>query len=413
VSVGIEADQMAFQLYNGGILAQKCGDKLDHGVLLVGYGSEDGIDYWKVKNSWGGAWGEDGYIRLKRGVPIHAGECGIRAAASYPVVHAGTMKSDRYRTAFNEFITKYGRVFQNAEEEETRFHIFRSNYKFIETQNELNHSYVLAVNDFADQAPSEFQTERLGLMQPPAGQLWAGLPHLGTHRYSGAKLPTSIDWARQGAVTPLKNQGTCGSCWAFSTTGALEGAWQVATGKLVSLSEEQLVDCSKENHGCGGGSMDLAFKYLKDHAACTEESYAYKGKAGACRASNCSVGIPSGSVTGYKDVPADDMNALMEAVLQQPVSVAIEADQMAFQLYKGGILTQKCGDKLDHGVLLVGYGSEDGINYWKVKNSWGAMWGEDGYIRLKRGLPKAGECGIKSAPSYPVVHSVKETVFVV
>ncbi|CAJ1329640.1 unnamed protein product [Effrenium voratum] len=162
--------------------------------------------------------------------------------------------------------------------------------------------------------------------------------------------------------------------------------------------------------GCNGGSMDLAFQYLEKYDVCTEQSYPYTAKQGKCHETNCTVGVPKGSIVGFKDVSPKDMDALMEAVSQQPVSVAIEADQTAFQLYKGGILTQECGKKLDHGVLLVGYGTENGVDYWKVKNSWGANWGENGYIRMKRGVPKDGECGIKDDPSYPVVKKAAEIV---
>jgi len=305
--------------------------------------------------------------------------------------------------AFRDFVERHGRRYASEEEEQWRFAMFNKSYAYVEAENAKGKPYTLAVNEFADQSPDEFQAGRLGFRT--SGKLWAGLPYLGTHRYSGAELPSAIDWTAKGAVTPPKNQGQCGSCWSFSTTGALEGAWQVATGKLVSLSEQQLVDCSKgQNQGCKGGSMDLAFEYLEKHAVCTEESYPYKAKDGTCQQTSCSTGIPLGAVTGFKDVAADDDKALMEAVAKQPVSVAIEADQMAFQLYKGGVLTKECGDKLDHGVLIVGYGTEDGVDYWKVKNSWGAAWGESGYVRLQRhSSKKAGECGINSQPSYPVV----------
>jgi len=209
-------------------------------------------------------------------------------------------------------------------------------------------------------------------------------------------------------VTPVKNQQQCGSCWAFSTTGSLEGAWQIASGKLVSLSEQQLVDCSKAegNMGCGGGLMDNGFKYLEENAACTEESYPYLAKNGQCTASSCTVGVPKGSVTGFKDVETDDEQALMEAVSKGPVSIAIEADHQAFQFYSGGVLKKACGTRLDHGVLVVGYGESNGVKFWKVKNSWGESWGEQGYIELEReNSPdgKAGECGLLSQPSYPVV----------
>merc|ERR1712060_460193 len=139
------------------------------------------------------------------------------------------------------------------------------------------------------------------------------------------------------------------------------------------------------------------------NAICTEDSYPYKARAGTCEASSCTVGLPKGDVTGFKDVAKDDMQALMEAVTQQPVSIAIEADRSAFQLYRSGILSSTCGTSLDHGVLLVGYGTEDGKDYWKVKNSWGTTYGENGYVRLLRGKGGAGECGLLSQPSYPVV----------
>merc|ERR1719169_273073 len=242
-------------------------------------------------------------------------------------------------------------------------------------------------------------------VRPKLEAQWGGLAYLGRHEYSGATLPDSIDWSKKGAVTPIKNQGQCGSCWSFSTTGSLEGAWEIATGKLVSLSEQQFVDCSKSfgNMGCNGGLMDNAFKYAEQNALCTEESYPYKAKAGTCAASSCTVGIPKGGVTGFKDVAKGDLQALEEAVAQQPVSIAIEADQRIFQMYHSGVLSGTCGTKLDHGVLAVGYGTLSGTDYWKVKNSWGASWGAEGYILLEKGKNSAGECGIKMQPSYPVV----------
>jgi len=149
--------------------------------------------------------------------------------------------------------------------------------------------------------------------------------------------------------------------------------------------------------------MNRAFEYLEKTDLCTEESYAYSAKQGECAQSNCTVGIQAGSITGFHDVDQNEEQALLEAVMQQPVSVAIEADQMAFQLYKTGILSKQCGSKLDHGVLAVGYGTENGVDYWKVKNSWGPNWGEGGYIRIERGIPNAGECGINAAGTYPEV----------
>jgi KDEL-tailed cysteine endopeptidase len=314
-----------------------------------------------------------------------------------------------HKVAFERFMEKYEKTYKSAEEKATRFAIFVENRVFIHRMNmEEDQTATFAINEFADLTWHEFRSVYVGGYKPTLEQQWEGLPHLGTHKYSGAELPTEIDWTTKGAVTPVKNQQQCGSCWAFSTTGSLEGAWQIAHGKLVSLSEQQLVDCSKKegNMGCRGGLMDNGFKYVKENTLCTEESYPYTAADGQCKADKCTAGIPKGGVTGYQDVATDDEQALMEAVSKGPVSIAIEADHQAFQFYKGGVLKKACGTQLDHGVLVVGYGGADGAKFWKVKNSWGASWGMNGYIELERGTSpdgKAGECGLLSQPSYPVV----------
>ena len=221
---------------------------------------------------------------------------------------------------------------------------------------------------------------------------------------NSSALPLEVDWTTKGAVTPVKNQGQCGSCWAFSTTGSTEGAWFIKTGELVSLSEQQLVDCSGSfgNQGCNGGMMDDAFQYIiKNGGICEESAYVYTGTDGTC--SQCN---PVAKISSFVDVTPNNTQALMIAVAQQPVSVAVEADGFDWQFYFGGVVTDSCGLNLDHGVLVVGYGTDATQgDFWKVKNSWGPGWGEQGYIRIGRGskFDAAGECGILMDPSYPIV----------
>jgi len=327
----------------------------------------------------------------------------FRLASGVTVALAAAGQPD-YEREWKAFTDKYQKVYNGEDEKSHRFGIFKDNLDIITKANAQNLGYTLGVNVFADLTGDEVAAQYTGLKPE---KMWADLPHLGTMEYSGKALADSVDWTTKGAVTPVKNQGQCGSCWAFSTVGSLEGAWQIAGNPLTSFSEQQFVDCDKgSDQGCNGGLMDNAFKYAERNAICTEASYSYKGRGGTCQASSCSVGIPQGDVTGYKDVARDNEQALMEAVEKQPVSIAVEADKSAFQLYSGGVLSSTCGSNLDHGVLLVGYGTENGQDYWKVKNSWGTSFGEDGYIRLKRGKGGAGECGLLSGPpSFPVVSS--------
>jgi len=218
--------------------------------------------------------------------------------------------------------------------------------------------------------------------------------------------PASVDWVTQGVVTPIKNQGDCGSCWAFSTTGAIECEYAIKNGELNSLSEQQLVDCSisEGNLGCAGGDMDAAFKYVqKEGGLCSEASYPYTASDGVCKSSSC--GTLYDPITTHTDVTSDDETSLINAAAVGCVSVAIEADQYAFQYYSSGILSGTCGTSLDHGVLVVGYGVDGTQDYWLVKNSWGTTWGEEGYVQICRACDKngkEGECGINMEPSYPV-----------
>jgi len=306
-----------------------------------------------------------------------------------------------YRHNFAQFMNKYNKKY-NKEDLVYRFKVFKANMDFIDQHNTQNLSYTLGMNKFGDMPFHEFHAKYTGLNHVKRDYIRSRnqpeAPLLGAHESD----PTSIDWRTKNAVTPVKDQGQCGSCWAFSATGSMEGAWAIKKTALVSLSEQQLVDCSTSqgNEGCNGGLMDYAFEYvIANKGITTETAYPYKAVDGRCnKAVKSAVTISS-----YKDIKANDDASMQAAVVLGPVSVAIEADQPAFQFYKSGVFADtSCGTSLDHGVLAVGYNTLSNVKYWIVKNSWGSDWGNKGYIWMAR-KSGAGECGINMESSYPVV----------
>jgi len=303
--------------------------------------------------------------------------------------------------SFSEWAKAHGKTYPSKEELVLRRSVYAANVAKITAHNAANQGWTMAVNKFSDLTAAEWKAAYTGgyrAKEKRSQNVDLSLLH-------GTALPASVDWTTKGAVTPVKNQGQCGSCWAFSTTGSTESSYFISSGTLLSISEQELVDCAgKEgNQGCNGGLMDYGFQYIIDNKGiCTEASYPYTAKDGTCKSITCTKsGI---TVTGFTDVPTDSETALMTAIVQQPISIAVEADQSSFQSYAGGVMTQACGVNLDHGVLVVGYGALAGKDFYKVKNSWGADWGSKGYIMLGRGATyngNKGQCGIQMDPSFP------------
>ena len=306
---------------------------------------------------------------------------------------------------FTNFQERFRKRYENMQEMETRFQIFTSNLRNIILHNlDLTQNFTMGVNQFTDLTPQEFKDQYVGGLKTEVGSYGCK-----SFSSSASGSPSSIDWREKSAVTSVKDQGQCGSCWTFSSTGAVEGAWAIATGKLIDLSEQELVDCAvgREygSHGCSGGQMEGAFKFIIENGQCSAASYPYTSgttkTGGSCQ--KCS---PAAEITSCSDVKPNDQISLKAAVAKQPIAIAIEADTRYFQSYSSGILTSSsCGTNLDHGVLIVGYGTENGQDYWLVKNSWGTSWGDNGYVKIARSSSTndPGICGIAMDPSFPTV----------
>jgi len=275
---------------------------------------------------------------------------------------------------------------------------YDDNIQFIKDHNSKNSSYEVGINQFIN------TTYTNGTSNESSHYIHQN--HDMINILDTKQVPKEVDWRHKGAVSSVKNQLECGSCWAFSAVGAVEGGWSLKHHQLYNLSEQELVDCSGYlgNKGCDGGSMDNAFQYIIQNGICSNVSYPYNGSDGQCQNQTCTKQV---HIDTYYDVAHNNEKQLEKAVAKQPVSVAIQANQQSFQLYKQGIYSDPdCGNNLDHGVLVVGYGYDEWyeMKYWIVKNSWGSSWGDNGYIRMVKGIEKPeGQCGIAMDASYPVI----------
>ena len=325
----------------------------------------------------------------------------LLAATFFAVSNAQTfLNENEIWSHFTNFQEKFVKKYENVEELETRFAVFRENFRNIVIHNlDRSQNFTMGINQFTDLTPEEFKAQMIRGLKAPVGSFGCG-----SFSNSASGAPASIDWRTKGAVTTVKDQGQCGSCWTFSSTGAMEGAWAIAKGQLIDLAEQELVDCAGLKYGsmgCNGGQMEGAFKFIIENGQCAASSYPYTAKDGTCH--SCTA---VAHATSCADVKPNDQLSLKAAVAKQPVAVAIEADTKYFQSYSGGVLTSSsCGTSLDHGVLAVGYGEENGQKYWLVKNSWGTSWGEQGYVKIGRSesTNDAGICGIAEQPSFPTV----------
>lgn len=301
-------------------------------------------------------------------------------------------------TEFNQFTSKHNRTYISRKEHIQRKHVFMQNMRFIQSKNRANLGYTLAVNHLADRTDLELKALR-------------GYKH--TTGYNGGEpfpyksvnlldYPPSIDWTLRGAVTPVKDQSVCGSCWSFGTTGAVEGAYFMKNKKLAVLSQQALIDCSwgYGNNGCDGGEDFRSYQWIMKHGLPTEDDYGpYLGQDGFCHIANVSL---TAHIAGFVNVTVNNEDALKLALSKQgPISVAIDASQKSFSFYSNGVYydphCKNSPDGLDHAVLLVGYGNLDSKPFWQIKNSWSTYWGNQGYVLIST---KDNNCGVMTSPTY-------------
>ncbi|XP_039137325.1 senescence-specific cysteine protease SAG39-like [Dioscorea cayenensis subsp. rotundata] len=307
--------------------------------------------------------------------------------------------SDRH----NQWMLEHGRAYKDVIEKQHHFEIYKKNVEFIDSFNAGDHKFKLVANHFADLTNEEFRAMYNGFRLSSTDSSKAK----SSFKYENiTAVAEFVDWRTKGAVTHVKNQQQCSCCWAFSAVAAMEGAIKLSTGNLISLSEQEVVDCDVygEDHGCNPSFTDGAYKFIiQNGGLTTETNYPYMATQGTCNRQKAA--SHAAQINGYEEVPANNEAALLMAVANQPVSVTIDASGSAFRFYSNGVFNGPCGTELDHAVTAVGYGQDsDGTKYWLIKNSWGESWGEEGYIRMERDVEYAqGLCGIAMQASYPTI----------
>jgi len=331
----------------------------------------------------------------------------ITILVAFIVLHVKANDINEWKT----WMLQFNKIYNDAEEESFRYSVWAENYKIIQKFNADEHSFTMGLNRFSDLTLDEFKDLMHLNPGPPSNnicELMNKMPNELNNKYD---VPDAFDWRTKGVVSSVKDQGQCGSCWAFSAVGSLESAWALSTGQLIDLSEQQLVDCSNDegNQGCEGGLMDQAFNYTIINGLCSNITYPYVAKEGTCRANTCDISV---GMSRCVDIQMDnskwernETEKVMKFMvgLQQPLSVAVYAGNSFWMHYSGGVINDnECHPWLiDHAVVVVGYNTTDtGLDYWIVKNSWNSTWGNEGYVYIARG---SNMCGIGMYPSYPII----------
>lgn len=313
-------------------------------------------------------------------------------------VNAANLRSRvYYERAFEQYRRSLNKDYSTADEYIYRLNIFANNLDTIEKHNKLSKSWKMGVNKFADISPEEFVASKLHLGEQGKASLKKS-----PVRYLRNRAPEAVDWTTKGVVADVKDQRSCGSCYAFSGLAAIESIFAINTTILQTLSVQQIVDCSNDygNYGCGGGLRDCVMDYVIDRGICLEKDYPYVADEGACQ-KTCEPVTYAKLAGHYTIEPQEDQ--LEKVIAIQPPSVGI--DGSGIQFYKSGIFADEvCGSSgINHGVLAVGYGEEDGVKYFKIQNSWGADWGESGYVRFARNVREGGLCRVAERVHVPTM----------